>query len=264
MLFRAKMTTLPWNPLKKVAVSLNAKPKLTEGMVSMDDDRCLEITYVNLQEMEENSRKIQREVKKYEDCLLGLQRADDKLSSDLANSQLWQENESLRRTSDDLGSLVYQMGHNTDDMVQLAQRTVRDPMKKINGEFPNIQAAIKRRDMTLQEAQRAHIKYEKIAKDITSNNAKKEQAKRCFMSAKEDFEKANKKLLLELPQFYDRRIEYFQPCLQALVRSQVDYYGCSTRLHSRLETRETGNEDSYTREIERRMAEIQALSIVGS
>ena len=258
------MANLPWNPLKKVAVSLNAKPQLTEGMVSMDDDRSLEITYVNLQEMEENSRKIQREVKKYEDCLLGLQRADDKLSSDLANSQLCQENESLRRTSDDLGSLVYQMGHNTDDMVQLAQRTVRDPMKKINGEFPNIQAAIKRRDMTLQEAQRAHAKYEKIAKDKTANNAKKEQAKRSFLSAKEDFEKANKKLLLELPQFYDRRIEYFQPCLQALVRSQVDYYGCSTRLHSRLETRETGDEDSFSRDMERRMAEIRALSIVGS
>ena len=52
--------------------------------------------------------------------------------------------------SDDLGSLVYQMGHNTEDMVQLAQQTVRNPMKKINGEFPNIQAAIKRRDMALQ------------------------------------------------------------------------------------------------------------------
>ena len=52
--------------------------------------------------------------------------------------------------SDDLGSLVYQMGHNTEDMVQLAQQTVRNPMKKINGEFPNIQVAIKRRDMALQ------------------------------------------------------------------------------------------------------------------
>ena len=69
----------------------------------------------------------------------------------LQNIHPWcEENEGLRRTSDDLGSLVYQMGHNTEDMVQLAQRTVRDPMKKINGEFPNIQAAIKRRDMALQ------------------------------------------------------------------------------------------------------------------
>jgi hypothetical protein len=28
-------------------------------------------------------------------------------------------------------------------------------------------------------------------------------------------------LLLELPQFYEKRVEYFQPSLQALIRSQV-------------------------------------------
>ena len=94
------MATLPWNPLKKVAGALNAKPLLSEGMVSMDEDRSLEITYVNRQEMEENSKKIQREAKKYEECLLGLQRADDKLASDLANSQLCQAGEICCREYD--------------------------------------------------------------------------------------------------------------------------------------------------------------------
>ena len=44
----------------------------------------------------------------------------------------------------------------------------------------------------------------------------------------------------------------------------MDYYGCSTRLHSRLETRETRDEESFSRDMEKRMAEIRALSIVGS
>ena len=102
------MASLPWNPLKKVAGagSLNAKPLISEGMVTMDDDRTLEITYVNLQEMEETSRKIQKEVKKYEDCLTGLQRADDKLASDLSNSQVCQENEDLRRIRCDLTKTI--------------------------------------------------------------------------------------------------------------------------------------------------------------
>lgn len=262
------MSTLPWNPLKKVAGALNAKPQLSEGMATMDDERNLEITYVNLQEMEENSKKIQKEVKKYEDCLTALQRADDKLASDLNNSPLCQDNEELRRLCDELGSLTYQMGHNTDDMAQLAQRTVRDPMKKLNSEYPHIQAAIKRRDLTLQEALRAQVKYDKLSKmeNSAANNVKKEQAKRCYMSAKDDFEKANKMLLLELPQFYERRIEYFQPCLQALVRSQVDYYGCSTRLHTKMgKTQEQDTQDKdYSKELEKRMSEIRALSIVGS
>ena len=41
-------------------------------------------------------------------------------------------------------------------------------------------------------------------------------------------------LLLELPQFYDKRIDYFQPCLQALVRSQVNFYGETNGLYTQL------------------------------
>lgn len=259
------MATLPWNPLKKVERSLHSKPVLSEGLVSVDDDRTLEITYVNLQEMEDSSRKIQKEVKKYEECLVSLQRADDKLSSDLNNSQLCQDHQELRRMSDELGSLVYQMGHNTEDMVQLAQRTVREPMKKINQEYPQIQAAVKKRDLALQEAHRAQIKYEKLEKSGASAG-KREQARRCYLSAKDDFEKANKLLLLELPQFYDRRIEFFQPCLQALVRSQVDYYGCSTRLHTKLgnTTDASSSDEQFNSDLEKRLSEIRALSIVGS
>jgi len=49
----------------------------------------------------------------------------------------------------------------------------------------------------------------------TGNNiVKTDQAKRTYLMAKDDFEKANRLLLLELPQFYDRRIDYFQPSLQ--------------------------------------------------
>ena len=256
------MATLPW---KKIERSLHTKPLLSEGMVSMEDDRSLEITYVILQEMEDNSKKIQKEVKKYEECLSSLQRADDKMASDLNNSQLCQDNEDLRRISDELGSLVYQMGHNTEDMIQLAQKTVREPMKKLNSEYPQIQVAVKRRDLALQEAQRAQAKFEKLEKTGAAAS-KKEQAKRCYLSAKDDFEKANKLLLLELPQFYDRRIDYFQPCLQAMVRSQVDYYGCSTRLHTKLgnQTETSSSDEEFSNDLEKRLAEIRALSIVGN
>ena len=102
---------------------------------------------------------------------------------------------------------------------------------------------MKRRDLALQEAQRAQAKHEKLAKlentgterrrpshctaltvlttvhvlhvsYLGANVAKREQAKQCSLLAREDFEKANKLLLLELPQFHDRRVDYFQPCLQ--------------------------------------------------
>ena len=50
---------------------------------------------------------------------------------------------------------------------------------------------------------------------------KTEQARRAMQAAKDDFDAQNRLLLLELPQFYEKRVDYFQPCLQALIRSQV-------------------------------------------
>ena len=46
-------------------------------------------------------------------------------------------------------SVAYQMGHCTDDLVQLSQKTVVEPMKKLTTEFEAITAAIKKRNLAL-------------------------------------------------------------------------------------------------------------------
>ena len=158
------MSNIPWNPLKKVAGNLNAKPLLTQGLVSLDDDRELELAYVKLQDLEENTKKLYKEVKKYGECLSALQKQEEKVASDLSNSTVCQENEELKKLGEQYSSVVYQMGHATDDLVQLSQKTVVDPMKKLANEFPQIQGAVKKRDLALQEAQRCQHKHEKISK----------------------------------------------------------------------------------------------------
>ena len=87
--------------------------------------------------------------------------------------------------------------------------------------------------------------------------------------AKDDFDKANRLLLLELPQFYERRVDYFQPSLQALIRSQVDYYGESTRLFTHLVSASPDrdsmiSDEEYNKDLERKMTQLRSLSIVGS
>ena len=37
------------------------------------------------------------------------------------------------------GDAVYQMGHRTEDLVDLSQRTVVEPLKKLSGEFVHVQ-----------------------------------------------------------------------------------------------------------------------------
>ena len=75
------MTGIPWNPLKKQVGNLAAKPQLTQGLASHEEERKLELSYVQLQDLEENSKKLHKEVKKYEECLTGLQRQEEKVGS---------------------------------------------------------------------------------------------------------------------------------------------------------------------------------------
>jgi len=66
-----------------------------------------------------------------------------------------------------------------------------------------------------------------------------------------------------LPQFYEKRVEYFQPSLQALIRSQVDYYGESTRLFSNLIPGSSHRTADQQQTIEHKLEQIKSLSIVG-
>jgi len=256
--------SLSWNPLKKSA--LCQKPALSQGLASYEDDRELEMTYVRLQEQEENTKKLYKEVKRSEDCLSCLHKAEEKLASDLVNSDICQGDPELKTMCDKYVSVVYQQGHNTEDLMDLGQRTVVEPMKKLAGEFPHIQAAIKKRDQTLAEVIRNQQKWEKMQKlERTGQNiVKTEQAKKCFQASKEDFEKQNRLLVMELPQFYEKRVEYFQPSLQALIRSQVDYYGESTRLFSNMIPGTCDRSKEGSEAVEQKLSQIKSLSIVGS
>ena len=101
------MTGIPWNPLKKQVGNLAAKPQLTQGLASHEEERKLELSYVQLQDLEDNSKKLYKEVKKYEECLTGLQRQEEKVASDLSNSTVCQENPELRRLAEEYSYAVY-------------------------------------------------------------------------------------------------------------------------------------------------------------
>merc|ERR1719245_1194738 len=142
-------------------------------------------------------------------------------------------------------------------------------MKKLTAEFGSIAAALKKRDATLSECLKCQSKLEKLSKDKSiANKDKIEQAKKSYLQSKEDFESQNRLLLLELPQFYEKRVDYFQPCLQALIRAQVDYYGESTRLFTHLVSTNPGaagsikSDEKCREETDALLSEIKALSIV--
>lgn len=262
-----------WNPLIKKPY-LSSKPLLSQGLASHTEDRQLEINFNQLQEMEDHSKKLYKEVKRYEDCVFSLHKLEQKMASELSNSPLCQEDDYLRKMAEDYQSVVYQMGHTTDDLVQLSQKTVVEPVKKLTSEFAAIGAALKKRDAALTDYIKCQARLEKLLKQekTGTNVVKMKQAEKTMKQSKDDFDSLNRLLLLELPQFHEKRIDYFQPCLQALIRSQVDYYGETTRLFTHLAVSASPaasltphrSDADFNDEFQRNLAAIKALSIVGS
>ena len=252
---------------------LQAKPVLSQGLAHPNEDRQLELGYQNLRQLEDVSKKVYKEVRRYGDSVALLHRLEQTLASDLSNSPVCHSDESLRQIADEYSSVVYQLGHATNDLTQLTTKTVVDPMKKLNAEFASIAAALKRRDEALNECLKLQSKFEKINKQekTGANVAKTSEAKGAFVASKDRFDKANKLLLLELPQFYEKRVDYFQPCLQALIRAQVEYFGETTRLFTHLvatKSPESGmislrSDKDHQDDVDKKFAELKSLSIVG-
>jgi len=260
---------MAWNPLGKKPF-LTARPTLSQGLASHLEDREMELSFMNLQEYEDHAKKLYKEVKRYEECVVQMHKLEQKMSSEMSNSPLCHDDEELKKIAEDYQSVAYQMGHCTDDLVQLSQKTVVEPMKKLTTEFEAITAAIKRRNLALADAQKCQAKYEKLAKaeKTGANVVKAEAAKKAYQSAKDEFDHQNRLLVMELPQFYEKRVDYFQPCLQALIRSQVDYYGETTRLFTHLVSANPGaagsikSDEKCREETDALLSEIKALSIV--
>ena len=102
-----------------------------------------------LQELEDHCKKLYKEVRRYEECVLAMHKLEHKMSSELFNSSVCQENDELAAIVESYQKVVFQMGQNTEDLTDLSRKTVVEPMKKFASEFSAIALALKRRDNAL-------------------------------------------------------------------------------------------------------------------
>ena len=103
---------------------------------------------------------------------------------------------------------------------------VIDPMKNLNMVFPQVYQAIKRREACLKELIKQQRALEKMQeKEHTGPNlVRVNELTQVVQSAKAQFNKENSVLMDELPKFYNSRIDYIKPCVNCLIKSQLDYY----------------------------------------
>ncbi|KAG8176892.1 hypothetical protein JTE90_000477 [Oedothorax gibbosus] len=254
---------MSWNPLRKLSRH-GSKPHLMQRQ----DEVVLEKHVSKLEQLENTTKKLYKDAKKYEDCILDANRCEKKMTSDLSNSVICHEEEQLRELVEEWHSYVSQANAFDEDLVLVTHRTIVEPLKKFQGVFSETRSALKKRDQAMQECMKASQKMQKLQeKEKTGPNlVKLEAAKQSLTTLEEDFKAQDKLLKSELPLLYEGRIEYFQPCLEALIKAQVEHSGNCASLFpetvpslnsfttSEIEMREHQNQ---------RLAQIHALSIVG-
>ncbi|XP_046382422.1 bridging integrator 3-like [Ischnura elegans] len=225
---------MTWNPLKRS--HLTTKPSSAPNLIASGEQRDLELTFARLQGLEENTRRLQKEVKKYSELVVNAYKLENKLSSDLANSPVCHNNTELRKIVEDYLSVLVQLEGSVQSIGTVCQRAVIDPTKKYGNYFQDMAQALHRRDQAISEWQKISSKVAKLSQGssnigrMATDIVKVEAAKKSLNDTTRELNSIHGILVNELPTFYCRRGEYFHPCLQALARAQLDYYGEMTRL----------------------------------
>ncbi|XP_067376515.1 bridging integrator 3 isoform X1 [Channa argus] len=282
---------MSWIPFKI------GQPK--KQIVSKTVERDFEREYEKLQKLEDQTKKLHKDMKKSTEADLGpvstncyqtknwtysafsalpsvstiiygvkaMSKAAVKISADLLSNPLCEQDQAFLESMTALDTAMRRMDSFNQEKVNQIQKTVIDPLKKYSGVFPSLNMAVKRREQALQDYKRLQAKVEKYEEKEKTGPimVKLHQAKEELRPVREDFEVKNKQLLDEMPKFYHSRIDYFQPSFEALIRAQVVYFTEMYKIFSELTDQidQAGlTDEQRERETEAKLSELRALSIV--
>ncbi|KAF4019402.1 hypothetical protein G4228_011157 [Cervus hanglu yarkandensis] len=230
-------------------------------------ERDFEREYGKLQQLEEQTRRLQKDMKKSTDADLAMSKSAVKISLDLLSNPLCEQDQDFLNMVTALDTAMKRMDAFNQEKVNQIQKTVIEPLKKFGSVFPSLNMAVKRREQALQDYRRLQAKVEKYEEKEKTGPvlAKLHQAREELRPVRDDFEAKNKQLLDEMPRFYSSRLDYFQPSFESLIRAQVVYYSEMHKIFGDLTQQldQPGCPDEQReRENEARLSELRALSIV--
>ncbi|PSN36333.1 Bridging integrator 3 [Blattella germanica] len=260
---------MTWNPLKKN--HLTTRPSPVPQVLDKTEERNLEIIFQKLQNLEETTKRLQKDMKKYLDSVSNVAKTEQKITSNLSTSALSHQNEEFRKLTEDYHSVTSQLSSSARELSTVNQQTFQEPLKKFAGIFSNIDSAFHRREQLVQEWRNLAGKVRKLKERerTASNVLKLEREEKALNLAANELLTYHTYLLTELTQLFEKRSDFFRPTLQALIRSQLEYYGNTTRLFTHLvpNVNESSPSSAYLdpefdSRISSKLDNIRALSIV--
>lgn len=215
-------------------------------------------------ELEVSTKKLYKGMKRCNEALEELRKMESKLAQDLSSMPLDDNPDQLKyaegfvKTAKNIDTYGLELEKNITNV------TI-EPLQRFHGIFPRVSSGIKKREQCYQEYLRLKGKVEKYEEKEKNalNKGKLEQYERELEKAKIDFEAQNSLMLNGLPQLREGRITYFDPCFEALQKSQVDFYSkCCQAYGDLVETLDENS--SYGDDIQDMLKDLRSLSIIGS
>ncbi|CAG8519980.1 4261_t:CDS:10 [Ambispora leptoticha] len=103
------------------------------------------------------------------------------------------------------------------------RQTVLDPLGRFCAYFPDINESIKRRHKKLLDYDAMRSKVRKLVEKPSDDPTKLPRVEQQAETARETYESLNSKLLEELPQLIDLRVDYIDPTFEAFVKIQLKF-----------------------------------------
>ncbi|XP_061194142.1 bridging integrator 3-like [Saccostrea echinata] len=220
---------MSWNPFNRHS----AKKK---SVVSRTTEREFGREVKRVESLDETSKKLYKDTKRWLESNSALSNSEHKITQDLLTSPLCQTEPQLNAMVTEWDRAIEKQNLHSRELNNVVQKTMAEPVKRLNTIFPSIQAALKKREQSLQEYQKSQAKVEKHQnRERTGQNVVKlDLSRKAVERTKADFDCQNQALSEDLPKFVDGRIEYIQPCLESLIKSQVSYNSEALQIYSEL------------------------------
>ncbi|XP_030841170.1 bridging integrator 3 [Strongylocentrotus purpuratus] len=254
---------MSWNFFSRFT---GASPKKT--VLTREEEKDFETEVNKIEVLDEATKRLYKDMRKCIEAMTSLSKHQCRVAHNLAASPILNTEPDIK-SLEGISTSISKVDEFTHELNLSATRTMVEPMKKFSGIFPGIYVALKKREQILQEYSRCQTKLEKYQdKERTGPNlAKLEQSKKTLDAAKEEYEKVHQELMEGMPNFFEARINYFQPCFEALIKAQVQYYTECFKIYveiaASLQHNETvQSDDDFEEELHSKLNDIRALSIV--
>ncbi|CAB4005087.1 bridging integrator 3 [Paramuricea clavata] len=230
-------------------------------------DREFEREIAKCSELETNTKKLYKGMKRCNEAFEELSKMESKLAQDISTMPYNDEINGLNHAEELVKTLKSLESHRVELAANVVKTTI-EPMKKFYGILPSVNSGVKKREQCLQEYTRLRGKVEKYKdKEKTPQNLNKlEQYEKELETARNDYEAQNALMLEGLPQLWEGRVTYFEPCFEALQRSQVDYYSKCCQAYGdlveKLDSDNVGDEEGAHLDVQDMLTDIRSLSII--